>query len=340
MRKPSRMTFFLIAFMMIILFPDLAGFLPVFIIGWLIFRSLTKPPSYTPKQNPYRKRFEKKYKSYNPPPHTDARYREPESYQPKNYRYNAPQTEEQIYQSDENLDNPWKKTSEAQKAQKSTRSQSHPKKEQQKKYKPAPITKQEKQSFIFYFIPILLGALATSVAMQLDYTRLAASLIGLFFTFVPLAILLLIRGKKKKKALSGQELIFEQGHRYVAEIKEIAEQIERNPSIQWEIKEIAYIVKALYKNFEEDPSDIDRARHFIKYNLPDAIKLMSSYARLSARPQVDSQQLQKAEDAIISIRESFEKLEQDLLSNDLMDLEIQSRTIKTVLQNNLHFIKE
>lgn len=333
MRKPSRMTFFLMAIMVIILFPHLAGYLPVFVIAWLIFRSLTKPPAYKPKQNPYRKRYEKKYKQHHKPHYDDERYQEPQSYKPKNYRYNDPYREEEPAHND--LENPWKKTSPAQ--EKPTEAKS---KTTKRKYKAAPISKEEKQNFIIYVIPVIIGALAASIAMQFDYTRLAASIIGLFFTFVILGLILLIRGKKKKKALSGHELIFEQGRRYMAEIMDISEQVERNPSIQWEIQEIGHIVEALYKNFEEDPSDIDRARNFIKYNLPDSIKLMASYAKLSGHPQVNAQQLQKAEEAIISIRESFENLQQDLLSNDLMDLEIQSRTLKTVLQNSLHFIKE
>ncbi len=342
MRKNRFLSFFFMTIFIIMVLPQLAGFLPLIFFSWFLFRIFFGSSSRTPrmpKQNPYRKRYEQKYgrqyeqNNYNP-------HREPESYKPKNYRYTDEYSTDKE-QSD--LENPWQKKTDSHKPSHKERSKKTTAQKSKEKYNAAPISKQEKQSFIIYFIPILVGALAASIAMQFSYTSLAASIIGIFLAIFILGLMFFIRGKKQKKALSGNELIFEQGRHYVTEITDIAERIEHNPSIQWEVQEIAHIVEALYESFREDPSDIDRSRNFIKYNLPEAIKLMDSYAKISSRSQkisTRSAQLQKAEEAIIAIRASFEKLQQNLLTNDLMDLEIQSRTIKGVLQNNLHFIKE
>ncbi len=348
MRKNRFPSFFFIAIFVIMLLPKLAGFLPLIFFSWFLFRILFSSSSRSPKrprENPYRKRYEKKYGQQYEHKHADSRHKEPESYRPKNYRYNDEYEAEASQETRrDDLKNPWQKKTNTPKASYGQKDKKQTAQKPKTKYKAASISKQEKQSFIIYFIPVLVGALAASVAMQMGNTSLEASIIGIFLALSLLGIMLLIRGKRQKKALSGNELIFEQGSIYVNQITEIAERVGHNPSIQWEIQEIAHIVEALYENFREDPSDIDRARSFIKYNLPEAVKLMDSYAKISSRSEITSAphtaQLQKAEEAIIAIRESFGKLQQNLLTNDLMDLEIQSRTIKGVLQNNLHFIKE
>ncbi len=342
MSKKGFPSFFFIAIFLVVILPKLAGFLPIIIFSWFAFRFLFgSPKSRRPtKENPYRTRYEKKYgisnhSRYDP-------YGEPESYRPKNYSYGSKNVEAKAA-IDEPLENPWQKKKSTHSPEQVQRKKHQSRKE---KYKPAPISKQEKQSFTFYFIPFLIGALAVSVAMHMGFAKIVALGIGGFLTLIIMLIIRAMRGNKRKKVLSENELIFEQGQSYVMQIAQISEQMDYNPSLQWEIQEIANIVNAIYENFKEDPSDIDRNRNFIKYNLPEAIKLIEGYAKISARSRhqnisADNKApLQKAEEAIITIRESFEKLEQDMLTNDLMDLEVQSRTIKTVLQNNLHFIKE
>ncbi len=336
MGKKGFPSFFFIAIFIIIALPKLAGFLPIIIFSWFVFRMLLggKSSGHT-KENPYRKRYEKKYgyqKKYDDEKNRDA-YSEPKSYKPKNYSYSR-------HEDEEDLENPWQEKQEKKAAKKR-----QPHKEDIKyKYKPAPISRQEKQSFMLYFIPFLVGALTISIAMQMGLDKITALALGAFLAFILLVIMGGLRKKKRQKALSGTALIFEQGQQYVVQIAQIATQLDDNPSMQWEIQEIAHIVDRIYEGFREDATDIDRHRNFIKYNLPEAIKLMEGYAKVYGRSRQQNMsaennaQLQKAEEAIITIRESFEKLQQDLLSNDLMDLEVQSRTIKGVLQNNLNFI--
>lgn len=339
MKKSGFPFWIFVAIFAIIAFPKLAGMLPLIFFMWFVFgmlspaRSSRRQPSrrYPTRENPYRKTYDSRYE--------DKRgHSEPQTYQPKNYRYDddiqtAPP-------SDADLANPWEKPKTSAKP-----NQEQPKEQTQKtSYKPAPLKESEKQNFLVYFIPILVGALATSVAMQMGLDKIFASAIGIVLTLGLLGLLYLLRGKKVKETLDANAELIADGKQKVAKINELAQSLDNNPSIQWEIQEIARTVSDLYDNFIEDPSDIDRARSFIKYNLPDAIKLMETYVKVSNNPNIQTQenydQLKKAEDAIISIRESFQKLQQDLLANDLMDLEVQSRSIKTVLQSHMAFMEQ
>lgn len=339
MKKSGFPFWVFVAIFAIIAIPKLAGMLPLIFFIWFTFsvlspsKSSRRQPSrrYPTRENPYRKQYDSRYE--------DKRgHREPQTYQPKNYRYNdniQPATP-----SDTDLANPWRKSESA-----TQQSQEQPKEKNKKQdYKPAPLKESEKQNFLVYFIPILVGALATSIAMQMGLDKIYASALGIVLTLGLLGILYLIRGKKVKETLDANAELIADGKQKVAKINEIAQSLDKNPSIQWEIQEIGRTVNDLYDNFIEDPSDIDRARNFIKYNLPDAIKLMETYVKVTNNPNIQTQesydQLKKAEDSIISIRESFQKLQQDLLANDLMDLEVQSRSIKTVLQSHMAFMEQ
>ncbi|MFV0321249.1 MAG: 5-bromo-4-chloroindolyl phosphate hydrolysis family protein [Alphaproteobacteria bacterium] len=328
-----------VAIFAIIAIPKLAGMLPLIFFMWFTFRVLSpakssrRQPSrrYPTRENPYRKQYDSRYE--------DKRgHSEPQTYQPKNYRYDD--DIQPAAPSDADLANPWKKPgASTQKTQEQAQE-----KTKKQEYKPAPLKESEKQNFLVYFIPILVGALATSIAMQMGLNNIYASALGIILTLGLLGLLYLLRGKKVKQTLDANAQLIADGKQKVAKINELAQSLDNNPSIQWEIQEIARTVSDLYDNFIEDPSDIDRARNFIKYNLPDAIKLMETYVKVSNNPNIQTQanydQLKKAEDSIISIRESFQKLQQDLLANDLMDLEVQSRSIKSVLQSHMAFMEQ
>ncbi|MFV0430724.1 MAG: 5-bromo-4-chloroindolyl phosphate hydrolysis family protein [Alphaproteobacteria bacterium] len=348
MRRSGSPAWIIATVFIIMALPTLATWIPIVIFIWFVAsvmmpsHSSRYPRSQkrTPRQNPYKKIYYEHY-GYGSNQRTSRRtsrgYDEPETYHPKNYRYDDEQ--EQYTRANKpqpGLDNPWEKKQNSPKAE-----TQDTEKNAKKAYKAAPLKESEKQNFLVHFIPILVGALVTSVSIHLGLDKIIASALGVILTSGLFLVMYLMRKKKVKESLSGNEQVLADGHKQALKINEFAEKLDKNPEIQWEVQEIGRIVEELFDGFVEDPSDIDRARNFIKYNLPEAMNLIEAYVKVTSNQSLsdgESAQIKKAEETIVTIRESFQKLQQDLLANDLMNLEVQSRTLKSVLQTHSSFV--
>lgn len=130
-------------------------------------------------------------------------------------------------------------------------------------------------------------------------------------------------------------------HNHIVDFSHLADQLNHRPAIQWEITETATILRDVADYFESDPKNLKRSRSFIRHNLPDAVKLIETYANLANRPRFDfeSPKVKEVEEAITRIRQSVNHFYNDLLDDDLMDLEIQLKSIESTIQQS-YFTEE
>ncbi len=315
----GNMKWFFIGLAIIMFVPSLAPLLPFILLFWYFKKtsgaSCKDKDSYL-RQNPHRNRNR-------PTAH------EPEHYRPKSYRINDIENPYTDIQPDSYV-----RTKPKQQPQKQ---QSKPRQQQ----KPTKITnkKQEKQNANRYIYPLLAGALATIIVLFMLDDRLVASMAGIGVAVISSLIVFITQRAKKPKIAEGDELIIEQGHAKADKIQTLAAQLDDRPSMQWEVEEISNVVRDIFQNFVDDPEDIKQARAFIRHDLDDAIKLIETYIRVvKSKLNQEDERITAAENSIINVRESFQKLQVDLLENDLLDLEIQSKTLKSVLKNSANFV--
>ncbi len=313
------MKWFFIGLAIIIFFPSLAPLLPFILLFWY-FKKTSKTSSkdrdsYV-RQNPYLR--------------SKPTIGEPEHYRPKSYRINDVEP-----QPDIQPDSYMRSKSEQQQQYKTA--QKHSPKRSKTINK-----KQEKQSANRYIFPLLAGAIATIMALFVLDDRLIASIIGISVALVSSLIVFAKQRANKPKIAQGDELIIEQGYAKADQIQALADQLDARPSIQWEVQEISIVVREIFENFVDDPEDIQQARSFIRHDLDDAIKLIQTYTKIvtsKLSAENHDERIAIAESSIISVRESFQKLQLDLLENDLLDLEVQSKTLKSVLKNSMNFVE-
>lgn len=111
------------------------------------------------------------------------------------------------------------------------------------------------------------------------------------------------------------------------------------------VNEIARLVEALVENFRQDPGDLrlPAAQTFLHTNLDRALRLVESYARLSAMdapPAGEDQRhaerqrsLRDAEEAIRLTRKGFQALLTECQENDLRQMDVDSHVLTQMLED-------
>ena len=116
----------------------------------------------------------------------------------------------------------------------------------------------------------------------------------------------------------------------IRELENLAKQI-RSENIRSKIFHIIAIVKKIYENIRKDPEKMKIARQFLSYYFDTSISIVKKYSQLSLQdvqtPEI-SKALLKAEDMLSSIDIAFEKQLAKLLSNDVMDLDVEIETLE------------
>src|SRR5664279_4853561 len=104
-----------------------------------------------------------------------------------------------------------------------------------------------------------------------------------------------------------------------------------DPDVKEKLDKITGSVRDIFVIFKKDPKDIKHARQFLSYYLDTTIKIVQKYTALSAQ-NVNSQQIKstllKAENMLDSIAVAFEKQKEKLLSDDVMDLDVEIQTLE------------
>src|SRR5664279_1519266 len=121
-----------------------------------------------------------------------------------------------------------------------------------------------------------------------------------------------------------------QGDDQIKQLQYLGTQL-KDPDVKTKLAKITSTVQDIFGIFKKDPGDIKNARPFLTYYLDTTIKIVRKYTELSAQ-QINSQQMKntllKAENMLGSIAIAFEKQKEKLLSNDVMDLDVEIQTLE------------
>jgi len=107
-----------------------------------------------------------------------------------------------------------------------------------------------------------------------------------------------------------------------------------NTDVREKIKEIAALVSEIIKDIKNHPEDFNSARQFFNYYLEATLKIVRQYVDLSNqayKSEALNNSLQKVEEELESIRKAFEKQLQILIDNDVLDLDVELKVLKTSL---------
>jgi len=116
----------------------------------------------------------------------------------------------------------------------------------------------------------------------------------------------------------------------IRELEKLAKQI-RDANIRAKIDHILGTVRKIYSNIRKDPEKIKVARQFLSCYFDTSISIVNKYSQLSMQevqsPEI-SRALLKAENMLGSIDVAFDKQLAKLLSNDVMDLDVEIETLE------------
>lgn len=121
-----------------------------------------------------------------------------------------------------------------------------------------------------------------------------------------------------------------QGDDQIKQLKYYESQVA-DRDVKEKLDRITGTVRDIFSIFKKDPKDIKQARQFLSYYLDTTIKIVKKYSELSAQ-RVNSPQMKltlgKAENMLDSIAIAFDKQKEKLLSDDVMDLDVEIQTLE------------
>jgi hypothetical protein len=139
-----------------------------------------------------------------------------------------------------------------------------------------------------------------------------------------------------------QELLHK-GNALAARFDALAGEITRSETAE-DVGQIASLVRRLFKNFAEDPEDLDipASQTFLNTNLDRALRLVESYVKLSRQPLRPEQErsLRDAEEAIGLTRHGFEALLAECQENNLRQLHMDSRVLSRMIESRFPHLLE
>ena len=137
--------------------------------------------------------------------------------------------------------------------------------------------------------------------------------------------------KKQQQALTQSEhsqpdaetqALLARGNAYIAQIRESNKAIP-NPEISKKIDQIEHVVRTIFDRAAERPEVIDDLDHLMDYYLPTALKLLNTYAQLSAQDVQGTniteakQSIERSMDLLIT---AFENQLDKLFASDALDV--------------------
>ena len=124
--------------------------------------------------------------------------------------------------------------------------------------------------------------------------------------------------------------LLSEGEEKITELENLGKQI-RDEKIRVKIYHIISIVKKIFENIRKDPEKMKVARQFLSYYFDTSISIVNKYSQLSMQevqsPEI-SRSLLKAENMLNSIDIAFDRQLARLLSNDVMDLDVEIETLE------------
>ena len=126
------------------------------------------------------------------------------------------------------------------------------------------------------------------------------------------------------------ETVLNESEEKIRELENLANNM-KDEKIKAKIYHIIEIVKKIYVNIRRDPEKMKIARQFLSYYFDTSISIVNKYSQLSMQevqsPEINNALL-KAENMLSSIDIAFDKQLAKLLSNDVMDLDVEIETLE------------
>jgi 5-bromo-4-chloroindolyl phosphate hydrolysis protein len=124
--------------------------------------------------------------------------------------------------------------------------------------------------------------------------------------------------------------ILKEGDKKVQLLQSYSSQVS-DATVKQKLAQIINVIKDILNNFKRDPKGVKYAKQFLSYYLDTTIYIVKKYAELSAQnlhtPEIQSTLL-KAENMLNSIEKAFEMQKAKLLSDDVMQLDVEIETLE------------
>jgi 5-bromo-4-chloroindolyl phosphate hydrolysis protein len=150
----------------------------------------------------------------------------------------------------------------------------------------------------------------------------AAAFIGGFFLF-----------ERKKPADIDRENDLKQaieiGDKNLLTIKSLEKRIRKGLVVS-KVKEIDTIFESILLDIKKDPAKLHNSKQFLDYYVPSTIKILSKYIDISSQNVSSTSikaSLTKVEGMLDTIRDAFDAQHARILSNDVMDLDTEIKTL-------------
>ena len=145
-------------------------------------------------------------------------------------------------------------------------------------------------------------------------------------------------------ASSAREVLLEKGNKVAERFESLARDIAKS-DVAENVRRIADLVRQLFKNFTEDPDDLNlpASQTFLQTNLERSLRLVEGYVRISglAIKAENENSIRDAEEAISLTRQGFEALLVQCQENDLRQLDMDSHVLTRMIESRFpHLITE
>ena len=189
-------------------------------------------------------------------------------------------------------------------------------------------------------IPILLSVLTFYIiSFFLDKSVLISLLISVtFFLIIKKVIAKIGFYKRNDKFLNkNSEKAFAVSKDGITRLKLVRKSTQKinNNKVALKIQEICKIGIDIFKNIEEHPEDLRKARQFTNYYLDATEKIVKQYIELSSKKNLSTEiekTLTEVEETLDLIKNTFEKQIANLLTNDVLDLDTEIKVLKKTIK--------
>jgi 5-bromo-4-chloroindolyl phosphate hydrolysis protein len=181
------------------------------------------------------------------------------------------------------------------------------------------------------------GLLMLGFFFVLHFTWLITLVLSVVAYFAIYLIVFALRPKDTLKFNLGSGIteemvltVLKESEEKIRELEKLARQM-KDEKIKAKIYHIIEIVRKIYENIRKDPEKMKVARQFLSYYFDTSIRIINKYSQLSKQevksPEI-TRALLKAENMLNSIDTAFDKQLARLLSNDVMDLDVEIETLE------------
>lgn len=117
--------------------------------------------------------------------------------------------------------------------------------------------------------------------------------------------------------------------------RKLVELARRAPSktVKAKLEGIADVVERILKDLKQDPADMAKAGQFLDYYLVSTVAVVGKYLDLLGRAATTEgvSALRSTENTLDTIKAAFEKLYQQLLENEVMDLDVELKVLNNTI---------